>query len=260
MAPISWLSFTVPKAGYTDSENEDSVFPSSGFGQNGRENTSQFLVADGATQTSFSNLWAKCLIESCSRTHLSEVSFLRAVKSAQMEWNKNLEGVELPWHAQEKLRQGAFSALTWLEIQYFPLQPTYSFTWRALAVGDCCLFIARNRMIYLSLPLQKHTDFTNTPVLIPSKSEKLNSISGKIQTARGSLKMGDQLILASDAFSSWIMKKAQTDHGEILNKAISIKKTKNSRGFSDWVNALRSKNEIKNDDTSLIFIELGEVD
>jgi hypothetical protein len=189
---------------------------------------------------------------------LSEFNFRQAVGKAQEEWQQSLQGAELPWHAVEKFRLGAFSALAWLEIQYFPIHPAYGFTWRALAVGDCCLFIARNQEIYLSLPLQDPGDFGNTPVLIPSKSERMESIKGKVQTSRGSLIMGDQLILASDAISSWIMRRSQTDRLEFLRMVRSIKNAKNGSGFSYWINGLRKSGELKNDDTSLILIELGQ--
>jgi hypothetical protein len=258
LGPITWLSYSIPKAGNTEIENEDAVFPITGIGQNGRDEVETFIVADGATSTSFSGLWAKCLINTCSQMSLSEFNFYRAVSKAQVEWQKTLQGVELPWHAQQKFQLGAFSALAWLEIQYFPLHPAYAFSWRALAVGDCCLFIARNQSIFLSLPLQDPREFQNTPVLIPSKSEKMDSIKGKVQTARGSLVMGDQVILASDAISSWIMRKSQADRLEFLRLVKSIKSAKNGSGFSNWVNSLRKSGELKNDDTSLILIELGQ--
>ncbi len=258
MGPISWLSYSIPKAGNTDGENEDAVYPVAGIGQNGNNEVATFIVADGATQTSFSGLWAKCLISSCSQTRLSEFNLLRAVNKAQLEWDQSLIGTELPWHAQEKFRLGAFSALAWLEIQYFPLHPAYAFTWRALAVGDCCLFIARNQSIYLSLPLQEVGDFQKKPLLIPSKSEKMDSIKGKVQSARGSLMMGDKLILASDAISSWIMRKPQTDRLEFLALIKSIKNARNGSGFSHWIDNLRKSGDLKNDDTSIILIELGQ--
>jgi hypothetical protein len=258
LGPISWISFSIPKAGNTEGENEDAVFPIAGMGHNGHDDVASFIVADGATQTSFSGIWANSLTSYCSQTKLSEFNFYRAVEKAQQEWQQSLKGMELPWHAQEKFLQGAYSALAWLEIQYFPLHPAYPFSWRALAVGDCCLFIARNQSIYISLPLQDQNEFLKPPVLIPSKSEKIDSIKGKVQTARGSLVMGDQLILASDAISSWIMRKSQPDRLEFLKLIKSIKSASNSSGFTFWINNLRRSGELKNDDTSLILIELGQ--
>ncbi len=217
-----------------------------------------FLIADGATQTSFSNIWASCLVNTCSRAHLSEISFLKSVRKAQEEWQNSLQDIDLPWHAQEKFRQGAYSALTWLEIGYDPLHPAYAFTWRALAVGDCCLFISRSHSVYLSLPLQEPIEFTNNPVLIPSKSEKIGSITGKIQTARGSLKNGDHLLLATDALSAWIVKQTQENQDRFFRMLMDARSTHNPDSITSWINNLRRKNEIKNDDTSLVFIELGE--
>ena len=259
MEPVYWFSYTVPKAGNKASENEDAVFPAGGYGcLNGNTERATFAIADGATQTSFSGMWANTLVNECSRVGLSEFSFQSVVNKAQVEWQKNLQGIELPWHAQEKVRAGAFCALAWLEIRFDPLHPASAYSWRALAVGDCCLFIAHNHTIYLSLPMQDVSEFNNSPILIPSKSEKMESIKGKTQTARGSLLRGDQLILASDAISSWIMRKPMKNMEEYLEMVRTVKKQGNESGFSAWINNLRRQGELRNDDTSLIFIELGE--
>lgn len=259
MEPITWFSHSISKAGNKPSENEDAIYPADLFGSvNGKSERASFAVADGATQTSFSGLWANCLVRHCTQTKLSEYAFLEAIKKAGNEWQTSLQGVELPWHAMEKVKQGAFSALAWLEIQYDPLHPSTAYSWRALAVGDCCLFIAHNHNIYLSLPLQHPSEFNNSPVLIPSKSEKIDSIKGRIHMAKGSLKRGDQLILASDAMASWIMRKPVTDQSDYQKMIRVITETASSSQFSGWINTLRQSGEMRNDDTSVILIELGE--
>jgi hypothetical protein len=120
------------------------------------------------------------------------------------------------------------------------------------------MFIARNQGIYLSLPLQSPTEFSFSPILVPSKRERLDSIEGKIQIARGSLKQGDKIILASDALAAWIMKQALSDRLAFLEIIQSIKKAKDDFGFTRWINILRRSGELKNDDTSVIYIELDE--
>jgi hypothetical protein len=258
LGPISWLSYSIPKAGNRDQENEDALFPASGIGETDSDKPSTFIVADGATQTSFSGVWARCLVEACAKNRLNEFHFLQSIENARDIWQQSFDGKEIPWHAVEKIRQGAFSALIWLEVHYSPLHPGSAFSWKALAVGDCCLFIARNQSIYLSLPLQNLSDFSQSPVLIPSKKERLDSIKGKIQTARGSLKRGDQIILASDAIAAWIMKQSQSEGLLFLEMIQSFKNANDGIGFARWVNSLRKSGELKNDDTTMIFIELGE--
>jgi len=258
LGPISWLSFTIPKAGNRDVENEDALFPTSGIGETISGKPSTFIVADGATQTSFSGLWARCLIEACANKSLSESNFLLSIENARETWDQTFEGKAIPWHAAEKISQGAFTAITWLEIHHSPLNLGYAYSWKALAVGDCCLFIARNNSIYVSLPLQNPTDFSLSPTLVPSKRERLDSIKGNIQIGSGPLKKGDQIILTSDAFAAWIMKQSQSDKLSFLNMIQSIKNAKDSVGFTRWINSLRKSGELKNDDTSMIYIELGE--
>lgn len=259
MSSVSWLSFSISKAGNSAAENEDAVFPEQGFGQDGKRNLVPFLVADGATQTSFSGLWARCLVNAFSDTHLSEFAFLQGVKKAQKEWQSSLQNIELPWHAQEKFRQGAFSALTWLEISYDPLHPSSAYSWRALAVGDCCLFISRAHSIYLSLPIQHSSEFTNSPVLIPSKDEKMGTIKGKTQMARGALKNGDHVLLSSDALSAWLINQPVEEQILFIKFLREVLFQKKIERLTKFVNTLRRNNKIKNDDTSLVFIELGEI-
>jgi hypothetical protein len=253
---ISWRSFSIVKNGNRDEENEDALFPRS-IDKNvaiGRPST--FVMADGATQTSFSGLWANNLVQACSQTRLSEAGFWQCIESARETWQLSFKGKEIPWHAAEKIRQGAYCALIWLELQYSPLFPGNPFSWKALAVGDCCLFIARHRNIYLSLPIQEPNEFAFPPTLVPSNRDRLNSIKGKIRTARGSLRQGDHIILASDALSAWIMKQSQSN-----NQVMSFLETRNIKDdhdFAGWINTLRSSGEMKNDDTSLLIIEVGE--
>jgi hypothetical protein len=254
---ISWRSFSIAKSGNRDEENEDAYIPISGITQVIDQKPSRFLIADGATQTSFSALWAKSLVEACSKTSLSEANFYQSVHSARETWLQSFEGKEIPWHATEKVRQGAFCTLIWLEIHHSPLLPGNTFTWKALAIGDSCLFIARNQNIYLSLPIQNPDEFALSPTLIPTNLDRLSSIKGKIRSARGTLKQGDQIFLASDAFSAWIMKKSPADDQQ-KNLVQLFNRISDLKSFSTWINSLRKTGEMKNDDTTLIIIEPGE--
>jgi hypothetical protein len=58
-------AFWLPKAGNSDSEYEDAFFPRRLKRRNGRR--LRFAVADGATETSFSGVWARLLVSSFVR-------------------------------------------------------------------------------------------------------------------------------------------------------------------------------------------------
>lgn len=257
MGLISWLSFTIPKAGNRISENEDAVFPQVGVGQAVNSLPSTFIVSDGATQTSFSGLWAELLTNNCAKYRLSEPNFLRAIEQARIMWNDSFEGKQIPWHAAEKIQQGAFTAVTWVEIQYAPLQPGNAFSWRALAVGDCSLFISRSKSIYLSLPIQNIFDFSNQPTLVPSRIDRISSIKGRIQTAKGSLKTGDLLFLASDALAATLIGFDDEAYLEFIKTLRIAKDTANLQLIDSWMQKKRRSGQLKNDDSTLIFIELG---
>jgi hypothetical protein len=54
------------------------------------------------------------------------------------------------------------------------------------------------------------------------------------------------------------MRKPQKDQKDYLDMIRKVRTWKDGIDFSNWVNAIRRNGELRNDDTSLIFIELGE--
>jgi serine/threonine protein phosphatase PrpC len=254
-----WWSLSVPKGGNLASENEDAMHPELGFGE-GKFNSGQplkFVLADGATQTSFSGLWAQNIVEIFPKYSITKPNFFLAISEAQDAWQKSIKSMELPWHAEEKVKKGAFATIIWVEINNDPLINGGTITWKALSVGDSCLFLLRNHFTFLTFPIQDHNEFRNNPVIIPSRKEHLQSLDGNIKKAYGTLRQNDQIVLASDALAEWILKNCSNNPGVIKSFLESIKSPNAMNNFSTRISLMRKNREIKNDDTSIILIEVG---
>src|SRR2546422_7087812 len=105
--------FFLPKAGNSHEEYEDAFWPQERIDLH----TPAFrcAVADGATETSFSGLWAQMLVRAYCKGELSRKR--QDLSRLQRNWLKFVSGRPLPWYAEEKLRSGAFSSIVGLALK-----------------------------------------------------------------------------------------------------------------------------------------------
>ena len=106
-------TFWLPKQGNTAEEYEDAFAASV-------ENR-RFGVADGATESSFADIWAQALVEAFTQSPPNGIEFDDWLKPLQEAWHKNVSWDRLPWFAEEKAKSGAFATLLGLEL--FPAPP-----------------------------------------------------------------------------------------------------------------------------------------
>src|SRR5271156_5397119 len=102
--------FWTPKAGNSEAEYEDAAFWHHVDPEWNAE-FFRFAVADGATQTSFSRLWAQLLVHAYCKGQLLSNKLHTSLQPLQTRWQGHITNKPLPWFAQEKIRQGAFSTL-----------------------------------------------------------------------------------------------------------------------------------------------------
>lgn len=192
-----WL----PKHGNTPEEYEDAASPQENF--ESEDETFRCAVADGATETSFSRLWAELLVGGYVKG--SEVA------SLQVEWQKSISGRKLAWYAEEKAERGAFAALLGLTIS--DGKPGQ---WKAEAIGDCCLLHARQGNVLKLFPLSQSEEFNNSPFLISSNADDGPDAVPPFTSLAGDWQPGDCFYLMSDAISHWTFKR-QEDYGDAIH-------------------------------------------
>lgn len=251
---ITWLAHSIPKLGNRLEENEDAYYPP--WDSNEIFGKPKFVctLSDGATRTSFSSLWAKLLVEHFegSVQGICEES----LSPIQGKWAQKINSMNLPWHAEEKVKQGSYATLLWLRINQSRTKAGGS--WRAEAVGDSCLFQLRNGELISPFPIASSQEFSNNPVLVSSKPANNVSLWEKVSKKKHRWEVGDQFFLMTDALAAWFLKQYEDENQsverftELTSQPLTFK-----LNFEGLVSELRNSNAIKNDDTSVIWIRLG---
>ena len=233
-------SFSVQKAGNEISECED-IWD---YGKSDR--LCSIALSDGATESSFSQEWAKELVTAFIN-HDQPKSFW--LVTAQQNWQQWLENQNLSWFAKRKVEQGAFA--TFLGLEILP-----DLSWKAIAVGDSCLFVVRNCELRItnyelrkSFPLKQSEEFGNRPQLIGTYSNVAQICFSEIN---GVAKIGDRFYLATDAIACWIFKQLEANQ----DPWVKLDEISSQDMFANWVNELRDRHEIANDDTTLLCLEI----
>jgi hypothetical protein len=237
-ARAHWL----PKAGNAQDEYEDAFWPVERAGPARRF---RCAVADGATETSFSGLWARLLVQAYGRGHLGALRWETGLEALRCRWRSAVGQKPLPWYAEEKLRQGAYAAFLGLTLS---LRSDGSVRWSALAVGDCCLFQIREDRLIASFPLGSSGEFNSRPYLVGSV-RPTDVEEAEAARRSGPALPGDRFLLMSDALAAWFLRAAEdgcSPWGELEEAAADT--------FPDWVAARRSAGAMRNDDVTLLTI------
>ncbi len=249
--------FWLPKAGNSADEYEDAsrvLYPQR-IGASGR-GLARVAVTDGASESAFAREWANVLTDAfVSRApdldDLSADSLRDWLVPAQGEWHGQVPWGRIPWHGEVKARAGAFATLLGLTIGAKSPRPGV-LSWRALAVGDCCLFVVRDHHLQVSFPLDDHVNFDNNPALVCSNPASIGGIWEEVKQDSGECFTGDLIIVATDAIASWFL--AQN---AIEEKPWETLVELNSSVWDEWVGEQRREGLMRNDDTTLVIIEVS---
>ncbi len=236
----------VPKGGARVDEYEDAAVV--------REETwpVRAAVADGATESVFAQLWAEILVTgACSRPATPE-AFIEAFPDWQATWADALadRAEQLPWYGAAKAREGAFATFLGLE-----LRPEGR--WQSVAVGDCLLVHLRDATLRRAWPYTAPDDFTNRPALLPSRSGQSGPASDDCRVATGIWQSGDTFLLATDAVGAWLLRSEQQEQRSLLTDPTAAR-TWTADAFRETVGAARAEGHLRNDDSTLLVLELEE--
>ena len=245
MIPRSRSELWAPKAGNSPEEYEDAF----------RVDAARIAVSDGASESAFAREWATALVkafvdqppETCG---LTEESLNEWLAPAQEQWRGCVPWDRIPWHGEAKARAGAFATLLGLTVEAAPDDPE-RLSWRALAVGDSCLFVVRGGRLSLSFPLDDAAQFDNNPALICSNPDNAGDLWEGVRKHGGECEAGDLFILATDALACWFL--AQNAAGE---KPWETLLALGPAEWDAWVEEQRREGLMRNDDTTLVVIEV----
>jgi len=172
-----------------------------------------FAIADGATQSFYSSIWSKLLVEHfCENPNIDKENWQEWLKPIQEQWleevrNKleiakrddNPARIEI----QNLLNRFESATSTFIGLQFIENQAKISI------VGDSCLFIFRGNQLIQTYLLKKSTDFNNRPGYFGSRSKNNDDYEPEFLDIELKYKQhSDKLyfVLATDALAEYIFK------------------------------------------------------
>ena len=249
--------FWLPKAGNRPDEYEDAFrwrYPQR-IGAPPR-GAVRAAVADGASESAFAREWANALVNAFASEPPEPDGLtgdaLRAwLAPAQERWHGEVPWDRIPWHGEAKARAGAFATLVGLTISAAP-GGSGGLLWRAMAVGDSCLFIVRGGELAVSFPLDDAAQFDNEPQLLCSNPDNDKRAEDAPRQDGGNCEVGDLFLLASDALAAWFL--AQSADGERPWDTLAAL---NDSTWEGWVDEQRGAGLMRNDDVTLVAMEIA---
>ena len=161
---------------------------------------------------------------------------------------------ELQWYALEKAKRGAFS--TFLGLYIHKLNDHGR--WRAIALGDSCLFHVRAGELKKWFPVETSQQFLNPPALISTNRRYniQNRIFKRTMPRSGGWRTGDTFILATDAISAWFVSLHEAGNYpfEVVLDQAAMEPNKGMEAFTSYIEALRDSSEMRNDDVTCSII------
>ena len=250
-------AFWLPKNGSSEAEYEDAFGPPTLKSPQGfKAGRLRFAVADGATEASFSKQWAIQIVRGFVQGRLSVPPTEEELKPLQERWQESVRRRPLPWYAEEKAAKGAFCALLGLELFESPGAKGSPLAWRAVAVGDSCLFQVEQGQVLKAWPATTSAEFGNTPSLLSSKAANNGDglTAATVLKAEGTCRHETAFYLMTDALSCWFLR--EHERGNHPWRLITYLGTDTGPAFDSLVDSLRTAGQIKNDDVTLLRIDI----
>jgi hypothetical protein len=255
--------FWVPKVGASAAEYEDAYW----FG----DDDPQFLrviITDGASESMLASRWARYLrdVFAAAPENLgTEAGFITAYQRAAAGWEAELTRYKqeradrnspIQWYEESGLARGAYSTLLAAEIRW--AADGENARWTAAAIGDSCLFHVREGKLRSAVPMRSSADFSNQPALLSSRGADAEVLGRYLTIKTGDLAPGDTCYLATDALSAWFLRMAET--GEAKDEPWRPLKEldgSSQEEFRELIGKLRDKGVIRDDDTTLVRVDIG---
>jgi hypothetical protein len=213
----------------------------------------RYALADGASEGCFSRLWAGMLVRHfVGSPAMAPDGWSDSLSVVQSQWDADVSGRPLRASAERGVRQGAFA--TFLGIVFDdPAEPR---RWQATAVGDTCLMHTRGGLLLRAFPLETVARFGNHPDLVGSRMSAEAVRRRQLLWVDGRGEPGDRLWAMTDALAHYCLAE-QEDARPCWSELESLLLAPDAAGgFATWIERLRDARRLKNDDVTLLAIEI----
>jgi hypothetical protein len=244
--PVAWTAATRPKVGNRESENEDAIAVAPAV--------LRFAVADGATEGWHSREWADHLAKSYVRRPPEPARFPAWLANVRREWSPpaRVEAADA-WYAEAKEAEGAFAALVGVQLVRRPAGGNW--TWKAVAIGDSCLFVIRDRQLLQAFPVESSSGFGSRPALVPSSPQ----VGSEANWLAGQAEVGDVIALATDRVAEWLLSQAEAG-AEVWPRVAGCLEPARPSARREVVTQLLDLAQAgRNDDSSLLVFIVPEI-
>ena len=228
---------SIPKLQCDASANEDV------FRCNGTERFTRIAVSDGASESYDSRTFARCLCDAWIATARRTWPLKRALRA----YNTFYQGRTMGWADIGAFERGSFATFLGVDIE--------EDTMHIYAVGDT-LSAYHGSTQHASFPFVAAEEFNNRPTIF-STLRRANQfylpieLRARRHTQR--VRPGDKVLLLTDAIGAWFLGQEQRDEARGMLESFSAVEE-----FQLWVDQERSQKRMRDDDTTLIHLEVTD--
>jgi hypothetical protein len=222
-------------------------------------------VADGATESYRAKAWAAHLTDTLAgsgKTWCEARGFMRRYKKAVRKWktvvrgyraDRERDGRPIEWYEEPGLERGAYATV--IGVQFEENDDRTNQVWRAVAIGDSCVFQVRGDELLFDFPMDAANKFTSSPPLVPSRTGLYDLVRKHVDTTgKKDWQSGDTFYVLTDALAAWFLR--LVEGGQKPWQRLRDVDTRELKDFQQWVDDERSMGELRNDDTTLVRVDL----
>lgn len=212
----------------------------------------KFAIADGVSRSYFPGIWSELLVAQYVK-HREQVSLDVIVSVCQQEWFRRVTDIvnqpEVKYYTKNAYNMRIPGLSTFVGLMLAESESK----WRSFALGDTFLFFIPKNFSDFQTSLIVNSskdlpyDFDNFPDYFSSIGTQHK---GHVVIKEGEIEPGT-FYLMTDALAEWFLKKGEDAIG-------IIPVWQDQSHFEKYIGQLRDSNEIANDDTSIMIIELND--
>ncbi|MEU9842696.1 hypothetical protein AB0C69_26150 [Actinomadura sp. NPDC048032] len=281
--------FSTPKDGSTEEEYEDAAccLPEPTNEGEVSADLLRVAVADGASESLLANRWARLLTHEFTNSQISAVlrphEFAAASLAAATTWDETMaayvdervaRGKPIMWYEQPGFDRGAYATL--IAVCFGDADSGRSgadhahnphdsgghgasandqlMPWHAAAIGDSCLFQVRDDRLAKAFPMDASMQFGTNPDLLCSRGLDERLVADRARFDSGACQEGDTFFLCTDALAAWFLSRYEAGHSPWAE--LTDLGSAEIPAFSEWVAAQRSAGLMRNDDVTLVRVDI----
>jgi hypothetical protein len=260
-------TFSVAKRGCPMDECEDASWVSPdgvGFGELEGKSL-RVVVTDGASESLLASRWAKRLSSTfgiATSPTRTRRDFVAAYRVAVNEWTREVadytaereaRGVPIQWFEEPGLAKGAHATI--IAVEFLDGEDETLPLWRAVAVGDSCLFQVRKERLCFAFPMRDADAFSHQPPLLSSRGGEDSIVSRHVALHSGTWQHDDSFYVVTDAVAAWFLRSAHAG-GRPWVPLRDLNTSDFDLDFEAWVNTQRDEGSMHDDDTTVVRVDL----